>query len=268
MEMGREQKPMRSPDISYFYKYRSLAGTSREWTLATLTERSLYFANPKTFNDPFDCRPIYSMDCSDEEFLKYAKFVLDTKGAGLSPDQRSEIESKFKEPGMRDKLLESMAESHEARVLDAVGVCSVSETFENVLMWSHYADEHRGLCFQFNASRYRPFFGRAQKVLYRTEMPVLNRIKKSNLENLEAALLTKAADWAYEREWRIIDHEQNAGVRQFPAEDLCGVILGYRISEENAAEVREAVRKIHPTVVVYKAMPHPSEFKIQITTAA
>lgn len=38
------------------YKYRSLAGTSKEYTKRILLNNELYFANPMDFNDPFEMR--------------------------------------------------------------------------------------------------------------------------------------------------------------------------------------------------------------------
>ncbi|TOC13300.1 hypothetical protein CGJ90_24575, partial [Vibrio parahaemolyticus] len=29
------------------------------------------------------------------------------------------------------------------------GICSLSKTFENILMWSHYADNHKGFVVEF-----------------------------------------------------------------------------------------------------------------------
>jgi len=248
--------------VSHFYKYRSLSGPSKEWTIRILTDNKLYFSNPKHFNDPFDCRPIYSLACTNDEYQSYITRLVNSREP--SPEGRRELLASFAKPGMRDKLVQNLEANQEASIMDAVGICSLSATPENVLMWSHYADEHRGICFQFNASAFRPFFGRAQPVTYQRMRPVCNRITNSDYDNLKAVLLTKATEWSYEQEWRIVDHDLPAGPRQFPPEDLLGVVLGYRITDSDELEIMNLIKTYRPNVVVYKAAPHHTQFKVTL----
>jgi len=50
---------------------------------------------------------------------------------------------------------------------------------------------------------------------------------------VNALILTKASDWAYEDEWRVIDHETGPGLKAFPEELLVGVILGARMAPDD-----------------------------------
>ncbi|MEE1952233.1 DUF2971 domain-containing protein [Aeromonas sp. 43P] len=99
------------------------------------------------------------------------------------------------------------------------GIVSLSETHSNLLMWSHYADEHKGICLGFHEnflsrlshkihdeygiSTYKPI-----KVNYNNKRPryfieqnnIENEIKINTLQQLT----TKGDDWIYEKEHRCI----------------------------------------------------------------
>jgi hypothetical protein len=49
------------------------------------------------------------------------------------------------------------------RLHEEVGVLCFSEKYDNILMWSHYAKSHTGLCVEFSRSQYLRF---ALKVQY------------------------------------------------------------------------------------------------------
>ena len=53
--------------MKYIYKYRDI----NKYTLKTLSNNELYFALPKQFNDPFDCKVNYFVDGTKEEIIQY-----------------------------------------------------------------------------------------------------------------------------------------------------------------------------------------------------
>src|SRR6185437_6477137 len=106
-----------------------------------------------------------------------------------------------------------------------LGILCLSAKCNDLLMWSHYANGHRGLCLEFEASDYTPFFGAALPVKYRDDRPTFDP-DGTQWQRVESAVLTKSKGWSYEEEWRVIDHDQGHGVHQFPARCLTGVIFG------------------------------------------
>src|SRR5262245_38977124 len=103
------------------FKYRSLAGRNLEYTRRIIEQRRIYYASPRQFNDPFDCQFWVNMD-----------------GAPLSAfglSKQEEIRS-FAADFMREETNKDVA------------ILSLSEVNDNLLMWSHYADCHTGLCLE------------------------------------------------------------------------------------------------------------------------
>lgn len=91
------------------------------------------------------------------------------------------------------------------------GVCCFSTTYSSPLLWSHYGDQHRGLCVGYGLDRTpKP---QLQKVIYGGGRGIKTSalVKAFIHDDLKAqegldsdVLLRKARGWGYEREWRLI----------------------------------------------------------------
>src|SRR5262249_53331053 len=58
------------------------------------------------------------------------------------------------------------------KILDqSFGVLCLSECPDDILLWSHYADSHRGLCLEFDVAGYSEVFPRLHAVKYQDEYP-------------------------------------------------------------------------------------------------
>ena len=143
------------------YRYRSFKDDWKEEAFGGIVEPS----SPLYFNDPYDCgfcfqedilneilekedyikvlekyiplkREEYDLIFSSNDIENAMQIVLQNRGKKL-PD------SLYK--SLRNDVIECMDE-----LKDAVRVVCLSETYDSMLMWSHYADEHRGLCIGYN----------------------------------------------------------------------------------------------------------------------
>lgn len=83
----------------------------------------------------------------------------------------------------------------------------------NVLMWSHYADEHRGFCIKYRLSEHfiKQEENSEHKHMYL--IPVDYRQSKVSIEttqiNTQLAFATKSRHWKYEDEVRLIVYDPN-----------------------------------------------------------
>ncbi|WP_169746364.1 DUF2971 domain-containing protein [Sphingomonas changbaiensis] len=151
------------------------------------------------------------------------------------------------------------------KLLQRVGICSLTEHSDNILMWSHYASSHTGLCLGFEPSLEAIDFACAFEVIYRQDRPTINLIRKGQGEELlEKILLTKAADWSYEREWRMINQDIESRLRHFPPVALKEVILGSRITDHAKAEIIAATKASSSKPAIFQAIPSRSTFSLTI----
>lgn len=235
-------------EVLYRYKYLPFGGgvppAQCEGSLKMLTEGTLKFTCPLDFNDPFDCMPAYEPD-SYKNFEKYRPDLLPRYGKSqrLSPAER------IRQKPVLKKNVENAVKSGEyAKGLASnVGVFCMSRTPCNTLMWSHYANSHKGFVVEFrismNAPRELVEFILPFKVDYVNERPILNWALSGG-ENLKQYYLTKSLDWEYEQEERIIIPDRKAGIYPYSREHfLCSVIAGAKMSDSDYEVLRQAIGK-------------------------
>jgi hypothetical protein len=100
------------------------------------------------------------------------------------------------------------------------GVCCFSATYTSPLLWSHYGDQHRGICVGYGLAR-KPVprmqevtYGGSRTIQTSTLIRAFVQADPKAMENLDRdILLRKAAGWRYEREWRLIGTQ---GVQHSP----------------------------------------------------
>jgi hypothetical protein len=138
----------------YLYRYRSLNNVE-----GIICRNELYFAQPSSFNDPFDCRPNFSMNGSKAHRQKFYEGVYSRQAPSMGrATRRAEAKSiardPLRNPNNPDNLRDFTSAYH-AKVTEAMGLLCLSEVPDDLLMWSHYADAHRGLCliFDWNSPR-------------------------------------------------------------------------------------------------------------------
>lgn len=254
-------------DIQHLYKFRALTPSSINFVERIFTENELYFARPSEFNDPFDCKPKLSLDATKGEFVAYLDNIFKRRLPHLSSkSRRNTIAAIYKDRSKNHKSQQSMdiyTQAARAKV-ETAGICSFAEHPNHVLMWSHYAGCHKGICIRFKASSVTPFFGYAQKVAYQQMLPVVNIIKDSYEEQMAKTILVKASFWEYEREWRIVEHEKGPGVHKFPSELLDGVILGLKTSVEDRERVVSWINNQKHHVEVFQAVLSKDDFAIEV----
>lgn len=257
-------------DLQYLYKYRSLSGQGAEWTKSIVVDSHLHFANPLQFNDPFDSLPRRSVEASYEEKVAWLRKYVRKRNPHY---HRGQVEREAKELVSHQDL--SMSSERALEIFDAIfdsakrglGVLSLSARPDHVLLWSHYADCHQGICLRFVATDDTEFFGAAQEVIYCADRPVLNFFKQTIDQQIDTALVTKADFWSYEQEWRIFSHEVGPGQHPYPASLLDGIILGLRTPPDVEASVRSWVHDRHPRVELLRASMHPERFGLEIIPA-
>jgi len=248
------------------YKFRDTG----QHTKRIITHNELYFSAPDKFNDPFDSA--FHIEVKGGK----NRTVLESVAWGVVKEKRPDLShaeslNAASEVGARiegTKLSETEQMLHDKLVADrAAGILSLTEKNDDILMWSHYADEHRGICLEFSLSARSHFFQDAQPVVYRDEYPEMDLydvVTNANLREAGVWMLTKSPQWEYEKEWRILDFTNGPGVRCFPGELLTGVILGCMMPNDERGKVLSWIDTRSNQVAIYQAKQVPKRFKLEI----
>ena len=223
--------------VRMLHKYCSVSTAEK-----ILADGTVMLSPPSSFNDPHELKCRVNWPDNDElrRRIDAAHTDLSEKERGnLYQDAlRHKCESGDKLPQLTQNLL-----------LNGAGVSCFSETRDNYLMWSHYADKHRGVCIGFSVlglflslsfvgpggilvieggKQCIPF-----PVQYEDEPPVW----EAGLdESIHGVLSTKARCWEYEREWRIFALDSAEKKQNFMTPAFAEVIFGAEIPQND--EVR------------------------------
>jgi hypothetical protein len=134
----------------------------KEFAIKSLRERRLMISRVSGLNDPFEFFP----------------FAIHKKGQRMALDMTI------------------------GELNGTTGVMCFSSTWNNPVMWSHYADQHRGICLGFDIpDKYR------KKIKYVAKRQPFSsfegKSEKTKLKEMDRLLFTKFKDWRYEKEVRI-----------------------------------------------------------------
>lgn len=87
----------------------------------------------------------------------------------------------------------------------------LSTRYDSPLMWSHYADQHRGICVEFDVSKLPPralrkgVYGTSREIAASSIRSWLREDSAAARNEIErACLFTKSTEWNYEEEYRLL----------------------------------------------------------------
>lgn len=118
------------------------------------------------------------------------------------------------------------------KVLDRISISCFSEIKDSILMWSHYADSHRGICigYRFTDNYLRENELHFGKVDYR-ENNIPSEIHKNYKGLLNDTFYIKNSVWGYEKEARILGY--NLKQNPIPAPYIEEIVFGLDFQEKD-----------------------------------
>lgn len=266
-EIKKLIKVIRPHQVPYLYKYRSLDSSDAvKWLQDVFENRRVFLNDATKFNDPFECRPCLTIDGSPLARAEFLKELTKDRFPNATKGQVKKL-MRGKTALLADK---SRLEKAYSQFVATVGIYCLSEKKDNLLMWAHYSDSHRGLCLEFRASEEGSLFWEAFKVIYQDDYPVVNMMRIGEPEVFRKAVLTKSTLWAYEQEWRIlkIEDEGGPGNYHFPSEALTGVIFGALMKSEDKEMVKDWLKTYPSAVSVYQASLNGKRYQIDLDQIA
>lgn len=205
------------------YKFCSLQD---EHTWNNLLNHRLWFSNPNDFNDPYDCKP----NILDTVFRlgPATKIHFHEKdGKEILPCIQGELNIPY-------HIQKQIA----LEMLNSYRICCFSSRYDSILMWSHYADYHKGFCLVFDTCNDLNFFNNCQNVNYTKE-----RSNYSLGNHNGKVLLNKYVDWNYENEYRIVKSRQdilsnsNSQIFPYAPKALVEIIFGAKMEISKIEEI-------------------------------
>lgn len=262
--------------MRYFYHYGSLR-SCRDWRnlRRLMAYNKLVLSSPERFNDPFDCRALFSLKRSDESCIR--KFFAERYRIE-HPDAKAEepelvadliIQNEWHRNSQRWQVRMEEVQKALEKQAACLRVYCLTEFYNKLLMWGHYADNHRGYCLQFSMS-VLDSPDKLGKVKYK-DYPTFTNYYYSDRKN-SFFMLRKSAEWEYEQEWRLVydvrdfGHEEGIFILRLPIDALVGIILGCAMASTSKKRIRKwaAERATEKHLRVFEARRSAESYSVVI----
>lgn len=169
---------------------------------------------------------------------------------------------------LSDKSLRRALEIALPALAKDYGLICFSEAYSSPMIWSHYADRHRGMCLGFEMPT--RLLTRVKYVPKRLRNKITTR-RVSQAHETELALKVasyKYSEWAYEREWRafisLAETFQHGSFNFVSYTDdmaLKKVIVG-ACSNVDRKQISDALGELAVSVETFKVRPAFQSFKM------
>lgn len=220
----------------------------------------------KIIEEEYSNNPIISAFISKESFIRLAQNKKELVRNTVIGNEAHFVKLL---PGMLQETVDSL-----------LGALSLSESCNHELMWSHYANEHKGYVIGFDSNH--PFFNQQKTagdelrhlriIDYRDKPPTLNLMNTSGAE----LFFVKSLKWKYEAEWRMLMPLSDSStviekqpypinLFDFPIESVKEIVLGSRMSKQDRATIQSLMNdRKFAHVKLYQADLDSSSFEILI----
>ena len=167
-----------------------------KYTFENLSNNQIWFSSPLDFNDPYDFFVPFDNTFTDEGFKQ--KIPLQN---GYSHNQYEEMLQFYKQ---NPKEFIQWSTEGIKRFASKIRIACFCEEKTEILMWSHYADFHKGLCLKFDSFLDNSLFNKENLVTQKMMIKKVKYPKNFDEKDFEKQAYTKYYKWAYEKEHRII----------------------------------------------------------------
>lgn len=215
------------------YNFFSFRAPS-QFTIDDLANNVITVVAPTQFNDPVDCMVFPWL-----EYKKKAECTMEKEKRMVEAITEAYGHLKVRCFVSRRKL---------PSVIGAVQESSkqTPEQFD-ILMWSHYAQNHTGICVQYNLPK--SIMESDRELLTVSNLSNVNYVDHGDVTQsmyLSQAFFTKSKEWEYEDEVRLLHYDPTWNTPfkpiKLPQGSVKAVYFGLKCSDETKAKVRKALQ--------------------------
>lgn len=263
-----------------FFKYRTL----NDYTLESIEYNSLWLAAINSLNDPYECLLLLDNDESLRAFFSdknFSKNFKDMFGLEISESDIKEIIESEKpyeayvsfctiegialnvSPPKQIELIQKRWDEIVESGKENIRICSFSERNDSLLMWSHYANQHQGICVEYDFLDDNEFRAFLQPVFYDDKLFKLKTMDHvTGLSQLIGSLV-KSKDWEYENEWRLTLLQTVTKKEKIQSSNPKAIYLGPRFKLNNNYKILQLQRICgQHNIPVFQMKIHPTEYKV------
>jgi hypothetical protein len=208
------------------YKYRGGDDKIFERDLNSLEKNYFWSSNFNDLNDPLE-------NSINEDVFKKEITLLDRIFGKKSKKEFSRVKNSF------ENLLSQNLN---------IGIYSLSKSFEEKLLWSYYANAHKGFCIEYDLDKLLTDHVDKERysfpVIYKKSHPKVSLLdipsisKSTNL--VQKAFGTKSMEWEHEKEYRIVTNE--FGKHNYDYKAVKSIYFGLKMGENEKNLIIDRLR--------------------------
>jgi hypothetical protein len=230
------------------------------------------FTQAAALNDPFEAHPCFTV--LRESFEKRQRDLL------KSFEGRVDVHRIVAREIMIFQKVRDGVDEFQRELATQWPMLSLTRKRNNLLMWSHYADSHRGFVIGFDDEN-RFFHQKTprtmsplMRVQYEPKRPVVPRFEELPEDLHQTVFLTKSEQWSYEEELRMFAKPKAANSKDdrgfdiylfdLPSDILTEIILGHWMSQPEKDEIATLAKEKYPQIEVYEARLNETNFDLDV----
>ena len=226
-----------------------------------LINNSLFFSSIKNFNDPFDSQAPFVLDkATPEERIESFKQTFEKSPYVLKKNSRELAIQSENDVNFKQNLLNDLLIRIDKDISENVGICCFASDennccLKNNLLWSHYANSHKGFCVVYKAEAMIQYLNERNDIIgwdnengyhgysdilevdYKPECPELDVVSPDKKKEINKRLSTKSSEWKYEGEYRAIFIDKTNFAEYLPNDLIKKIVLGCRMPEAHKNEI-------------------------------
>ena len=145
-------------------------------------------------------------------------------------------------------------------------VCSFTTKLDSILMWSHYADNYKGIVIEYdfrNTPEVKEFLS---PVYYTSEALKTATWEEVSAISILGASLEKAKEWEYEQEWRLMTFTfMDKGNQKKNIPTPKAIYLGINFDKNNETHKTKLIEVAkNKGIKIYQMMKNISQYKLEM----
>ncbi|MCA0349618.1 MAG: hypothetical protein LCH35_10205 [Bacteroidetes bacterium] len=223
------------------FRYRK----PNEFTLDELEHSYIYFPSSNELNDPFDASHLLlSLTKNNSEMESFYHQLYE-----MSPNEltRAYIKKYYEN---KPDLLRKLVVEGTVKFISTYGIACYSVSPVHIVLWAIYADNHEGICIQYDTVRDEPFFREVRRIDYVEKLEIINYEPFSNPQVTNDIFYKKLNLWEKEFEVRLV--KPKTGKHEINPECVRSVVLGLRAKEDYIEKVIDIMRRKYKHATLYQ----------------
>lgn len=215
-----------------------------DYTLDELEHGYIYFPSNRELNDPFDAsHRMLRLTGDNSEMDKLYHQVLDS-----CPDELTKNYFRRTYENEHD-LLRDFVEKSTEKFVSTYGISCFTVTPLHIPLWATYADNHEGLCIQYDVRRDKKFFKNARRVDYVDNLDAIDYCPITDPQGANDIFYKKLNLWEKEYEVRLI--KSSTGRHKLDPKCVRSIVLGLRAKEDFVEKVIDIIRRKYKHATLY-----------------